>query len=293
MRHTPYLLALTLILLFAAPAHAYTLGAADGTIEAAPIAAQMGARTYRIVMDPSVPLEHYAPRIDAYRAQGMRPQLVIGGTGTDVRGKTDAQGYRMINYALKAYERWPDTYSVSIHNEPALSGASACQYNRNFRRAYKALKKAGVPRVLFGEYNPHGVLEQTGKAIGCAKRDIVADGWAWHCYDVGHDWEGIQHAQRIHRYLKKVRRDLHTPRGFTLPLFCTEYGVMTRGANAYGEDAAAKSWARALQVAKQQKLVQIVAWQIDEAHEDSKWDTSLRRSDGSFRPAFDTIAHRN
>lgn len=100
MRHTPYLLALTLTLLLAAPAHAYTLGAADGNTDSAPIAKQLGATTYRVVIDPREGLEHYAPRIDAYQALGMRPQLVIGGTGTSVRGKTAKEGYWMINTAF-------------------------------------------------------------------------------------------------------------------------------------------------------------------------------------------------
>ena len=54
-------------------AQAYTLGAADSSTQAAPLAGQLGAHTYRVVMDSTVPLEAYAARIDAYRAYGMKP----------------------------------------------------------------------------------------------------------------------------------------------------------------------------------------------------------------------------
>jgi hypothetical protein len=300
MRLAAYALALTFTALaLPASAHAYTLGAADGTTEAAPLAQQLGARTYRIVLDPSTPLEHYAPRIDAYRAYGMRPQLVIGGTGTDVRGKTDSQGYWMTNYALKAFERWPDTYSISIQNEPDLSGSSVCQYARNFRRAYKTLKRAGVPRVLFGEFSPGNPIGWTAGAAECSRQDIVADGWAWHCYDAHKLWKGIGYARAFTTKLRRSRDRIHTPRGFTLPLYCTEYGALTRELSgrggvvaATGGDDGARLWSRALGIAKRERLAQIVAWGITEVHTDSKWDSSLLRADGSIRPAFKVIADR-
>jgi hypothetical protein len=276
-------------------AQAYSLGAADGSIEAAPIANQLGARTYRIVMDPSVPLERYAPRIDAYRAAGLRPQLVIGGTGTDVRGKTAEQGYWFINYALKAFKRWPDTYSISVHNEPELSGAGVCRYAQNFRRAYKALKKAGVPRVLFGEFSPAYPLQWTEAIVErCGK--ITADGFAWHCYDQHKNWVGIDNARLIKRKLTEFRKQIHSPRGYSLALYCTEYGALTRTTSScdcnVSDQDGARRWSRALKIAREQKLVQIVAWGISETHENSKWDSSIQRTDGSFRPAFKVIAER-
>jgi hypothetical protein len=126
-RHYAVLLGLMLSLLAPTTANAFTLGAADGSIQAAPIAKELGAKTYRVVIDPREGLEHYAPRIDAYQRLGMRPQIVVGGTGTSVRGKTAGEGYWLINIALAAHKRWPGSYSIGIQNEPDLSGASACR----------------------------------------------------------------------------------------------------------------------------------------------------------------------
>lgn len=286
------LAALLLGLLIPASAQAYTLGAADGTADAAPLAQHLGAKTYRLVMDSTQPLESYAPRVEAYRAQGMRPQIVVDGTGTDVRGRT-GQNWQTINYAVKAFRRWPDAYSVSVMNEPNESGISACQYGRTFRRAYKMLKRAGVPRVLFGEWSPGAPLQWTSAMLTrCHLPSLTADGFAWHCYDDHPQWFGIGQAREAGRYLKSVRKRLHTPRGFALPMFCTEYGVITRGMYAAGgsDSQGAARWARALRLARKHHLSQIVAWGITEAPTASAWDSSLRRADGSPRPAFGVIA---
>ena len=163
----------------ATAAQAYTLGAADGNPAAAPIAAHVGARTYRIVMDPNAPLDAYADRIEAFRAHGMRPQIVVGGTGTTVRGRTTVEKWQIVNTAIHAFERWPDTYSVSVINEPDLAGVSACQYAKTYRTAYRMLKRAGVPRVLFGEFSPLNPLRWTKRALDCVG-SLKTDGWAWH-----------------------------------------------------------------------------------------------------------------
>jgi len=281
-------------LTIATPAQAYVLGAADSTTQAAPVAAQMGARTYRLVMDPTVPLDTYAPRIEAYRALGMRPQLVIGGTGTSVRGKTDTQKWRIVNYAIHAQKRWPDSYSVSVVNEPNLSGVSACRYAKTFRTAYRMLKAAGAQRVLFGEWAPTSSpspLDWSAAAAKCT-RGVTADGWAWHCYDMN-GWFGIQHAREIKGWLntmRKARNPVRTKRGNSLPVYCTEYGVMTRGGQAYSEQAGAKAWANAFRLVKRWGVQQIVAWGVTEVSGSSAWDTSLIDSDGRHRAAFNLIA---
>jgi len=281
----------TLLLLPTTTASAYVLGAADGNVDAAPIARQLGARTYRLIMDSTIPLEAYAPRVEAFRAQGMVPQIVVDGTGTTVRGKT-GRNWQTINYAIRAYQRWPDAYSVSVLNEPDLAGLSACQYARTFRRAYKMLKAAGVRRVLFGEWSPHTPREWTLAAMRCLPQDTVADGWAWHGYDVGADWYGIQHAADIRRFLRSARHDLHTRMGEPLPVYCTEYGMMTRGPGGYGETDAAARWSRALSLASRYGFRQIVAWQILELPAWSRWDSSLVDSTGRPRAAFATIVNR-
>lgn len=301
LTRSPWLLAAicTIPLAFADTADAYTLGAADGTTQAAPLAAKLGARTYRLVMDSTQPLESYAPRIDAYRALGMRPQLVIDGTGTSVRGLT-GKNWQTINYAVKAFKRWPDAYSVSVMNEPDLSGIDGCQYIRTFNRAYRMLKHAGAPRVLFGEFSPRAPMAWTTDVLAACHKRVTADGFAWHCYDANPKWQGIDSARPFARALKTLRHSLSTPRGFSLPLFCTEYGVMTRPlgnqagvyAAAVGDSGGATKWRHALNVAKRQKLAEIVAWGITEAHSGSRWDSSLVHADGTPRPAFAAIASR-
>jgi hypothetical protein len=297
MRTRFYALAGVLIsLAIPTSAQAFTLGAADGSTAAAPIAKQLGAKTYRVVIDPREGLEHYAPRIDAYQRLGMRPQIVVGGTGTSVRGKTASEGYWMINVALQAHKRWPGSYSIGVQNEPDLSGASACRYAQNFRRAYKALKKAGVKRVLFGEWSPSVSMGWTPAIIKRCKKPVVADGYAWHCYDQEKRWEGaIGASGSMRAWLQGHKGVIHTRAKRALPMYCTEYGVQTRTNNhtpAVSESEGAQMWRNALLTAKREGLKQIVAWGIEEAHRDSVWDSSLVRSDGSFRPAFHTIQNR-
>ena len=292
---SPWLLAALccLPLAFAQPAHAFTLGAADGSTEAAPVAAQLGARTYRLVMDSSQSLDTYAPRVEAYRAAGMLPQIVVDGTGTQVRGK-HGQNWQTINYAVQAFKRWPDAYSVSVMNEPNLSGISACQYAKTFRRAYRMLKAAGVPRVLFGEFAPTEKptpLDWTAAIARCTN-GIVADGWAWHCYD-NDGWFGINKARVISGWLKTMRRShwpVRSATGHALQMYCTEYGVMTRGGHRADDLAAARSWGRAFSLVRKYHVQQIVAWGVLETPAASAWDTSVVAADGTPRKAFATIA---
>lgn len=296
-----YLSLLATIASVAAPqaAHAYVLGAAGGA-EAAPVAAQLGARTYRIVLDSTHPLDEYAAQIDAYRAQGMAPQLVIDGTGTTVRGRT-GKNWQTINYAIHAFQRWPDAYSVSVFNEPNEAGIGACQYVDTFNRAYRMLKRAGAPRVLFGEWSPRNPLKWSAATIGRCHQKVTADGWAWHCYDPNPGWYGIGHAGDIQDWLRANRARIHTPRGFTLPMFCTEYGVIARYPNQAPDAAAetlarantqgAQMWANALRIADRY-LVQIVAWGVVDEHPAASWDSSLVTADGTPRASFKTVADR-
>lgn len=289
---TVVLVAWATMALNATVSQAYVLGAADGTAEAAPLAAQLHARTYRLVMDSSRPLESYEPIVEAYRAQGMRPQIVVDGTGTGVRGRT-GKNWQTINYAVRAFRRWPDAYAVSVMNEPNESGISACQYARTYRRAYKMLKAAGVPRVLFGEWSPNAPVEWTTAVLSrCHIGSLTSDGFAWHCYDAHPSWFGIGHAAELRRYLRSMRRFLRTPHGNALPMYCTEYGVITRGMYASGwtETQGAQRWGHAFAVVRKYQIAEIVAWGIAEVPPGSAWDSSVVRADGTPRPAFATIA---
>lgn len=289
MRSPLYALAVLLgVLIVPSSAHAYVLGAADGSTEAAPIAAQLGAKTYRLVMDSTVPLEAYAPRIETYRALGMHPQIVVDGTGTSVRGRT-GKNWQTINYAIHAFKRWPDAYSVSVFNEPDLAGISACRYADTFRRAYKMLKRAGVPRVLFGEWSPANA-ERWTMAVQRCRHTITADGFAWHCYDWAASWAGITKTGMLSKVLKGSRHYLHTRRGAALPMYCTEYGVPTPGRYSFANQNGAHMWGRAFAYVRKYHVKQIVAWGILEVGGASEWDTSTVAADGTPRPAFFTIA---
>jgi len=272
----------------ATAAQAYTLGAADGNPAAAPIAAHVGARTYRIVMDPNAPLDAYADRIEAFRAHGMRPQIVVGGTGTTVRGRTTVEKWQIVNTAIHAFERWPDTYSVSVINEPDLAGVSACQYAKTYRTAYRMLKRAGVPRVLFGEFSPLNPLRWTKRALDCVG-SLKTDGWAWHGYDSLPSYTGMARVAEVRRFVDAT--SLRTGRGNHPELYCTEYGVKTRGDAANTEAEGRAMWARALSNARRYKVAEVVIWQILPVDGDSEsWDTSIVAADGHPRPAFATIA---
>jgi hypothetical protein len=298
MRPPLYALAVLLaVLIVPSSAHAYVLGAADGSPEAAPLARQMGAQTYRLVMDPSLPLDYYAPRVEAFRAQGMRPQIVVGGEGTTVRGRK-VRDWKIINYAIKAYRRWPDAFSVSVVNEPDGSGASVCGYYKTYSTAYKMLKRAGVKRVLFGEFTPFDSAWLWTAAIlnRCAKgHDVLADGFAWHCYD-NHPTHtlGISHAKWLRNALRDARPALHTRRGRALPMYCTEFGAPTAEHGVTGvtmsEAQGAALWSMAFHQARRYKLAQIVTWQILPSGDESQWDTSVIRRDGSPTAAYATIA---
>jgi hypothetical protein len=283
----------SLTVVFSAQAQAFTLGAADGTPEAAPLAKQLGARTYRLVMDSRFPLESYAPRIEAFRAMGMRPQIVVDGTGTEVRGK-HGRNWQTINYAVHAVKRWPDAYSVSVMNEPNMSGISVCQYAKTYRRAYRMLKRAGAQRVLFGEFAPTtepNPLDWTAAAARCTD-GIVADGWAWHCYDHG-GWYGINKARVIAGWLKVMRKSkwpIRSSTGRALQMYCTEYGALTRGDHARSEHDAARSWGRAFNLVRRWKVQQIVAWGVAEVGSHSKWDTSVFDANGNPRRSAAVIA---
>ena len=289
MRSPVYALLFVLVAIAAtaSPAHAYTLGAGDGQTEAAPMAAQLGARTYRLVMDSTQSLDAYEARIEAFRAQGMRPQITVDGVATGGGFHTD---YRSINYAIRAFKRWPDAYSVSVLGEPE-SHVTACDYAKFFNRAYRALKRAGVPRVLFGEFMPFNGIDVTENATKCGRK-ITADGWAWHCYD-NDGWFGINKARVISGWLKTMRRShwpVRSATGHALQMYCTEYGVMTRGGHRADDLAAARSWGRAFSLVRKYHVQQIVAWGVLETPAASAWDTSVVAADGTPRKAFATIA---
>lgn len=281
------IVAIAVVLSLPASASAALLGSADSDAGNPEIAASMGARTSRLILNPNRPIESYDDSIAARREAGLRPQLVIG--GLTAGGVIDSG--RLAAYAVAAWRRWPDVFSVSLINEPELSGYAArpCEFRKTFNIAYRALKAAGMPLVLFGEWSPHSTLARTSDVIQCGS--VTADGFAWHAYDWSTAYAGrITNLRAISAYLGGARPRLHTPRGFSLPMFVTEYGQLTRGPNAATEALAAFRWRRALALVERYGVKEIVAYQITPSGDDSGWDSSLIDADGRKRQAFHAIA---
>lgn len=266
-------------------ASAFTLGVGDGAQYPAAPSAQLGAKTYRVVIDPALPLESYTPRIVAHRQVGQEPQLVIGGTGTI----NHASSKGLVAAAVAAAKRWPSAYSIGVVNEPNESGMGVCEYDRTFIAAYRALKPMGVKRVLFGEWSPNETLVWHSAALnphrchGSAQRlRRMVKHIAWHGYGTAIN---LGPALRlIHRQFRAVAPTLHvTEAGYTIT-----FRAHTASANE-ADLGGLRYWHKALRAVKRDRINQIVAWDVH-SPQSGAWDSGLIDSHGRRRPAFDLIA---
>lgn len=268
-----------------AEARTFTLGVGDAAqFDAAP-SAELGAKTYRVVIDPALPVESYTPRILAHRAVGQEPQLVIGGTGTE----NHASSRGIVRAAVAAAKRWPSAYSISVVNEPNESGMSVCEYARTYVASYRALRAVGVRRVLFGEWSPNETLawhnatldphrcKNTAKAIrGMVKRV------AWHGYGAS-----VNFGPALRLITKQ-----HTGRTPELHITEAGYTITFRAHTASSLDAdlnGMRYWRKALNTVKRDRIAQIVAWDVH-SPQSGAWDSGLIDGNGRRRPAFDLIA---
>lgn len=286
MRLAAYLFAVLSVLAVATDppsAHAYTLGVGDGAQFPAQPSADLGAKTYRVVIDPDLPLESYTPRILAHRAVGQEPQLVIGGTGT----KNHAGSRGIVRAAVAAAKRWPSAYSVSVVNEPNESGMSVCEYARVYVAAYRSLKAAGVKRILFGEWSPNNALGwQHATLTKCPKASKALKGKvsrvAWHAYG-----PAIDFGPELASMTKRIAG--HTPKLYVTEAgFMVSYQGVVKAASA-ADTGGMRYWRHAMNVAKAQ-LEQIVVWDLHATGATSAWDSSLVDGSGRRRPAFNLIA---
>jgi len=274
-------------LMVAAPmasAAKYDLGVGDSAMFPAAESAGLHAVASRVVIDPALPLKFYDSHIAAHRAVGQLPQLVVGGTNT--RNHRSTKG--IVKAAVAAARRWAPVYSVSVVNEPDTAGVSACGYAKTYVQAYSALKKAGVKRVLFGEWSPKNAVKwQKATLTRCgstsrALRTKVGH-VAWHAYGPGMDL-----AKPLSAATKAVSHK--KPK-----LYVTEAGYVLRHRSGQVLNTGAFQggvawWRHALKVARTH-LTEIVAWDI-RARPNGLWDSSLIDSTGRHRPAFDLIAKR-
>jgi hypothetical protein len=284
------LLALALLagaLMVAAPMAAaarYDLGIGDHAVYPAEESAALRAAASRVVIDPARKLSVYDAHIAAHRAVGQLPQLVVGGTGT--RNHRSTKG--VVRAAVAAAKRWAPVYSVSVVNEPDTAGVGVCAYAKTYLSAYGALRRAGVKRVLFGEFAPHNAIRwQRATLTRCSAtskrlRSKVGN-VAWHAYGPGID---------LAVPMKKLTKRLvhRTPK-----LYVTEAGYVLRHRPgrvlSAGIDRGGVAWWRhALRVAKTH-LAEIVAWDI-RARPNAVWDSSLIDGAGRPRPAFAVVAGR-
>ena len=266
----------------ASEASAYTLGVGDGAQFPAQPSADLGAKTYRVVIDPALPLEDYTPRILAHRAVGQEPQLVIGGTGT--RNHASSRG--LVRAAVEAANRWPSAYSVSVVNEPNESGMSVCEYARTYLAAYRSLRAMGVKRVLFGEWSPNNTLGwQAATLRKCPRTSKALHGKIKHVA-----WHGYGPAIDYGRAIVGITRQFA---GQTPKLYVTEAGFMVSyqgvvKAASVADNGGVRYWRHAMNVAKRE-LSQIVAWDVH-SPQSGAWDSGLIDGNGRPRPAFNVIA---
>jgi hypothetical protein len=274
-------------LMIAAPMAAaakYDLGVGDSPLYPAAQSAPLRAVASRVVIDPARPLSHYDSHIAAHRAVGQLPQLVIGGTGT--RRHRSTKG--LVRAAVAAAKRWAPVYSVSVVNEPDTAGVGVCDYAKTYLAAYGPLRRAGVKRVLFGEFAPHNALRwqrATLTRCGATSRRLrgKVGNVAWHAYGTGVD---------LAVPMSKLTRRLTHRRP---KLYVTEAGYVLRHRSgrvlaAGAEQGGVAWWRHALRVASSH-LAEIVAWDI-RARPNGVWDSSLIDASGRPRPAFDVIARR-
>jgi hypothetical protein len=267
-----------------ASAAKYDLGIGDSPLYPAAETAGLHAVASRVVIDPTRPLNDYDTHIAAHRAVGQLPQLVIGGTGTRRHRSTNG----IVRAAVAAARRWAPVYSVSVVNEPDTAGVGVCEYAKTYLQAYRALKAAGVKRVIFGEWSPkHALSWQRATLSRCgstsrALRTKVGH-VAWHAYGTGMDLAAPLSAA--------TRRIVHRrPK-----LYVTEAGYVLRHRSGQILSAGVFQggvawWGHALRVASVH-LTEIVAWDV-RARPNAVWDSSLIDSAGRERPAFGLIANR-
>lgn len=268
-------------LTLAAPAHAFTLGIADRATAPVEPGQALGAKTYRLVIDPNLPLANYDARIAAHRAVGQEPQIVVGGTGTT--GHKSSRG--LMSTLVAAAKRWPYVYSVGVVNEPDLSGMGVCEYARTFVQAQSSMRAMGVRRVLFGEFSPHAAqawmratMTRCGKTSATLRRTVRRV--AWHGYDG---------ALNFGRDLRQIGHEVGA-RPFALHM--TEAGAEVLDTAAKTDRFGMTYWRQVFHAVKRDRIAQVVVWELHASVRESAWDSSLIDRDGRQRPAFHFIAAR-
>lgn len=277
--------ALIVFLSLSQSAQAYKFGVSerrDPSVQILEAAQSLRAQTYRVLIDPNRQLADYDSTVNLIRQYGMQPQLTVGGLALG------GEPQQIIDVAVAAYRRWPDSYSVSMFNEPELwQKFSWCDYQRWFRRGYRRLHALGA-RVLVGEFSPHNTRSSIRAIAACgkgSKRRLVADGVAIHPYDYKPELEGTMgRIKALDRALRSTRRWFGTRKRHTLRIYATEYGVLYN----FGDNDKRTSWERAISVARRYRFKQLVAYQIF-PQGPGQWNTSLINDEGVPNESYQTL----
>lgn len=279
------LLSLLLLLVLAAPAQGAMLGTSDhlgASPEWLAQDAQVGSLT-RVLIDPRRPLSDYDAGIQARRDAGLRLMIVIGGLyagGTPTIQNPWGGVAPTVEQVVAVYRRYPDAFAYSLMNEPENAGwvRRPSKFRKTFNQLYRALKREGAKRVLLGEAAPTFVTRQLESWARSGK--IVADGFSYHPYGYGLPGS-IENTGKMVKLLNRLRHRVHTPRGYALPIFWTEYGVRGAMSGNVTDKRPVQRVEQALRIAEKYRVVAVVFYGVHGPNE--KWDTALWNLDGSAR----------
>jgi len=200
------------------------LGVQNDALPAAELAGRassMRAAWVRVISTTDADPAPVAERLRAAHERGLRVVLTIGGTGTQQRKPGVVATLRWVS-------RLPAADAYTWTNEPDLSGRTACNYARGWKRLRRVLGR----RLLWGDFSPHAPLTYTLAARHCATLPAKLD-FAIHPYRV----RGVAGwAEGSFDRLPAIRRSL-TRRGVRVRWWVTEYGQL--GMN---DSDAAKQW---------------------------------------------------
>lgn len=225
--------------------------------------------------------------VDESRQRGLRPQLVL-----DAPQDTSLKEYKKyISRAVRHFGDKVDRYSFM--NEPNWHHMNPKRY-RNFYKAGREAVRKHDPgaSVLLGELAPSDAVTYLKRVL--KHGNLRAEGVAVHPYQFNGDPLGPGEAQGSLGNLARVNRQLEdmnveTRMGRTPGIFATEFGYHTRGDRATTDQQAAVWWKRAMKQARKTGVRQMIAYHMNEEPANREWDSSLVRTDGSPRPAYEAL----
>jgi len=205
-------------------------------------------------------------------------------------------------------------FRYSLWNEPNLgrwlspTRQAPLLYRKLVLAGYPALKRVdGRNQVLIGEltssHDPLGFLRK-------AASGLKADGFAYHPFEFyrrpgsggsSRGFTGINSTPTIKGTLRTLARQhrLTTLRGGPLPLYCTEFGCLTKGFYRMSESRRRDWTVRAFRYARAHGVKEMVYYQLVQSPSGTLagdvWDSGLIRLNGTALPTYTALvkASRN